>query len=236
MFYDPKRAGKADSHQRLYRYLDPALERYRAMENDEGRENWRRQLQAIVRLYSFMSQVMPFTEGDFEKRYSFGRFLLKRLPRREGERFELDGEAELEYYRLTRIGEADVELVAGEAGEVRNPTAVGTRAAVDEEVALSTIINRLNELLGTDFTDADRLFIENMIEAGKADLTVRERAQANTHENFALSIKDMVQNLVIDGLDRHDQLATRYLNEEDFKREIFEHVARRIYDELRRTG
>jgi type I restriction enzyme, R subunit len=121
VFYDPKRAGKADSHERLYRFLDPALERYRAMENDEARENWRRQLQAFVRLYSFMSQVMPFTERDFEKRYSFGRFLLKRLPRREGERFELDGEAELEAYRLTRLGEANIELVAGETGEVRGP-------------------------------------------------------------------------------------------------------------------
>ena len=71
-----------------------------------------------------------------------------------------------------------------------------------------------------------------MVEAGKADQTLRERAQANTYENFALSIND----LVIDGLDRHDQLPMRYLNEEEFKREIFEHVARRIYDELRRTG
>ena len=59
-----------------------------------------------MRLYSFMSQVMPFADRDLEVRYSFGRFLLKRLPRRQGERFELDGEAELEYYRLTRIGEA----------------------------------------------------------------------------------------------------------------------------------
>lgn len=126
-----------------------------------------------------------------------------------------------------------IELVAGETGEVRGPTAVGTRAAADEEVALSAIIDRLNALFGTDFTDADRLFIEHMIEAGKADQTVREGAQASTYQNFALSIKDTMQNLVIDGRDRHDQLATRYLNEEDFKREISEHVARH---ELRRTG
>jgi type I restriction enzyme R subunit len=234
-FYDPKGATKAGSHQLLYRHLDPALERYRAMDDDEAREHWRGQLQAFVRLYAFMSQVMPFTDRDLEVRYSFGRFLLKRLPRRAGERFELDGEAELEYYRLTRMGEANIELVPDETGEVRGPTAVGTRAVADERVALSTIIDRINELFGTDFSDADRLFIEHVVEAGKADQTVRERAQANTYENFALSIRDLVQNLVIDGLDRHDQLATRYLNEEEFKREIFEHVARRIYDELRTT-
>jgi type I restriction enzyme R subunit len=116
------------------------------------------------------------------------------------------------------------------------PTAVGTRSVADERVALSSIIERINELFGTQFTENDRLFIEHMVEAGKADQTVRERAQANTYENFALSIKDLVQNLVIDGLERHDQLATRYLNEDEFKREIFEHVARRIYDELRRSA
>lgn len=236
-FYAPQRLRKAENHEQLYRYLDPALGRYRALQDNEARERWRGQLQAFVRLYAFMSQVMPFTDRDLEVRYSFTRFLLKRLPRRTGERFELDGEAELEYYRLTRVGEANITLEQGETGEVKGPTAVGTKAVADEMVTLSSIIERINALFGTDFTESDRLFIDHMVEAGKADKTVQQRAQANTYENFALSIKDLVQNLVIDGLERHDQLATRYLNEDEFKKEIFEHVAKRIYEELRqRTG
>jgi hypothetical protein len=34
-----------------------------------------------------------------------------------------------------------------------------------------------------------------MVEAGLADQTVRERAIANTYENFAISIKGLVQDL-----------------------------------------
>lgn len=65
---------------------------------------------------------------------------------------------------------------------------------------------------------------------------VQERTTANTYENSALSIKELLQNLVIDGLDRHEQLATRYLNDPEFKREIDKTVAQRIYDDLRKTG
>jgi type I restriction enzyme R subunit len=187
-------------------------------------------------LYAFLSQVMPFSDRDIEVRYSFARFLLKRLPRGGDERFELDGGAELQYYRLTRVGETDIGLESGTEGAVKGPTAVGTRKIGQEKVALSTVIQRLNELFGTDFSDEDQLFIDHMVEAGKADQAVRERAQANSYENFAISIKGLVENLVIDGLERHDQLATRYLNEDAFKREIFEHVAKRIYEELRKTG
>ena len=114
--------------------------------------------------------------------------------------------------------------------------AVGTRTATDELVTLSSIIDRLNELFGTDFSDNDRLFLDHMVEAGKAVQSVQERATANTYENFALSIKELLQNLMIDGLEKHEQLATRYLNDPEFKQEIDKTVAQRIYDDLRKTG
>jgi type I restriction enzyme R subunit len=223
-------------HEELYRHLNPAIERFKAWDDEDAREKWRGQLQAFVRLDSFLSQIMPFTDADLEIRYSFGRFLLKRLPRERGERLQVDDQVSLEFYRLTRVGETDIELVKGEVGEVRGHTAVDTAKLDKEKVQLSTVIDKLNELFGTDFADEDRLFIDHLIEAGKADETVRERAQANTYENFAISIRDLVQGLVIDGLERHDKLATKYLNEDDFKRVIFEHVAKRMYEELRRIG
>jgi type I restriction enzyme, R subunit len=235
-FYVAQPTKKQANNELLYRHLDPALERYRAWDDEEARDAWRGQLQAFVRLYSFLSQVMPYPDRDLEVRYSFGRFLLKRLPRSKDARFELDGEAELEYYRLTRVGETDIELIANQPGEVRGPTSVGTRTATDELVTLSSIIDRLNELFDTDFSENDRLFLDHMVEAGKAVQAVQERATANTYENFALSIREMLQNLMVDGLEKHEQLATRYLNDPEFKREIDKTVAQRIYDDLRRTG
>jgi type I restriction enzyme, R subunit len=235
-FYAPERVKRETDHQKLYGFTNEAVVRYEAWQEPESRDAWRGKLQAFVRLYAFLSQVMPFTDRDLEVRYSFARFLLKRLPRATDERFELDGGAELQYYRLTRLGETDIALEAGAPGEVKGPTAVGTRKIGTEKVALSTVIEKLNELFGTDFKPEDQLFVDHMVEAGLADPTVRDRAQANTFENFALSIKPLVEGLVIDGLDRHEQLATKYLNDDDVKRVLFEYVAKKLYEQLRKAG
>jgi len=45
---------------------------------------------------------------------------------------------------------------------VKSPTAVGTGASKDEEKPLSEIIHALNERFGTDFTEEDRLFFEQI--------------------------------------------------------------------------
>ncbi len=119
---------------------------------------------------------------------------------------------------------------------MKGPTAVGTRKIGQEKVALSSVIEKINDLFGTDFKPEDQLFVDHMVEAGLADTTVRERAMANTYENFAISIKGLVQDLVIDGLDRHEQLATKYLNDESVKQVLFDYVAKKIYEEMRKAG
>jgi hypothetical protein len=94
-------------------------------------------LQAFVRLYSFVSEVMPWTDRELEVRYSFGRFLLKRLPRHPRDQVDLEGEVDLHSYRLART--------KGEQGEVVGPTAVGTRQQKDKVAPLKEIIELINE-------------------------------------------------------------------------------------------
>jgi type I restriction enzyme R subunit len=235
VFYRPKDQLTQREHEEMHRHLDPARDRWVQWGDEEAREKWRAQLGAFVKLYAFLSQIMPFTDRDLEIRYSFGRMLLLRLPRGERDRVEIDG-VDLEYYRLTRTGSADIVLDTGEVGEVRGPTAVGTRQAEDEEVALKDIINVLNERFGTDFTEADKLLFDQIVADGKSNETVKRRARANSFENFALSIKKTIQGLMIDRIDRNQDIVSKYLNEEDFGTEVFDYLARRIFDDLNEAG
>ena len=63
--------------------LDPAVERYSALQDDDQREAFRAALTAFVRLYAFLAQVVPFTDTDLEQLYIYGRFLALRLPREQ---------------------------------------------------------------------------------------------------------------------------------------------------------
>jgi type I restriction enzyme R subunit len=140
---------------------------------------------------------------------------------------------DLQYYRLARLGESNVVLEKGRQGEVHGPTEVGTKKAEDPTVPLHEIIEILNDRFGTEFRPQDQLLFDQVIADGKADQTVQERAQANTFENFALSIKDKVQDLMIERMDRNQDIVSKYLDEDEFKTVVFGLVAKRIYEELR---
>jgi len=115
---------------------------------------------AYVRLYSFLSQIMPFQDVELEKLYSYGRFLLSKLPKSDyTERLKLDNEVALEYYRLQKTGEGDLVLqVQGEHG-LDPATEAGITRPKDAKDRLSNIINILNEKFGTVLTMRTDFFL-----------------------------------------------------------------------------
>ena len=62
-------------------------------------------------MYGFLSQVIPYQDSDLEKLYTYLRFLLTKLPRRESELSQhLEDEIELQYYRLQKISEGQIVI------------------------------------------------------------------------------------------------------------------------------
>ena len=230
VFY--RREQREGDHSALYRYLQPTVDRFKAWEDEEEREDWRSKLAAFVRLYAFVSQVVPYPDPEAEMRYSFGRLLLRRLPRAERTRYDFEDDVDLHSYRLARQGEGDIILESGSDATVKGPTAVGTAGLEGPEVHLRELIETLNERFGTEFRPEDQLFIDNIVETAKTDENLQTKAVANTFDNFSLSVKSTVQDLMIDGMSRHNDLVTKYLNEDKFRDAIFGEVARRIYKEI----
>ena len=235
-FYTPKVAGKQADISQLYTYLDPALDRFQALEG-ERQEEFRRTLRAYVRLYAFISHVMPFTDTDLEKLYTFGRFLLLTLPRpEETDALRLDEEVQLKYYRIQKLSEGTIPLIKGGEEVVYGPTDVGQGRQEDVQAPLSEIIELLNERFGTDFKPEDQLTIDQFIADAKADTEIQKRAQANAFDNFALALRQPIEGLIIDRMERNEKLVTRYLNDPEFQEVLFRVMAQRIYDEVRSVG
>jgi type I restriction enzyme R subunit len=237
VFYKPSAKQSMQDHAELYRHLNPAVDRFSALET-EKQDTFRNQLGAFVRLYSFLSQVMPFTDPDLEMRYAFCRFLEMKLPRDErGGALALGDEVALAYYRLDRISEGEIELEVHKGGGLHGPTEVGSRTAQEHEVPLSEIIDILNEKFGTHFTQADQLAVFDAIRAeAVTDEEVVQRARANEFENFALAFRPKVEGLMLDRMDRNQDIVTRYLNDPEFRAVVDQELARRTYDQIRHGG
>lgn len=237
VMYRPMEKRTGRENEELYRYLQPARDRFTHWEEVDAREEWRGRLASFVRLYAFMSQVIPFTDVDLEIRYAFGRMLLRLLDGPSREHYDFKGDVAIEYLPPPRkTAELSILLEAGQMGEVKPPTDVGTVKPKEDRATLHEIIEILNERFGTDFKAEDRLFIDHAVESAMADADVVAQARANTYDNFALKAVGKVEDLMIDGLDAHQELVTRYLNDLEFKNYFDTYVSRRTYDEIRKAG
>jgi hypothetical protein len=67
---------------RMHFYLQPALDRFVALETDDEREGFRAALRDYTRMYSLIGQIVDWGDPDLEQLYEYGRVLLIRLPGR----------------------------------------------------------------------------------------------------------------------------------------------------------
>jgi len=220
-------------HQKIDSILKVAVDRYVQREEDE-QEEFKSLLTSFRSLYAFLSQIVPYQDSALEKLYTYGRFLLARLPRDgQGKKYDVDDEIALKFYRLQKISEGAIELNEGEAPFLKGPTDVGTRKASDDEVPLSTLIGKLNERFGTDFTLADQLFFDQVEETAINDSALISAAHANSIDNFKLVFEKAFPGLVIGRMDSNEEIVDRLMQDQRFKEAASAHILQEVYDRIR---
>ncbi len=80
---------------------------------------------------------------------------------------------------------------------VKSPTDVGTGKAKEEKAPLSEIIEVLTDRFGTNFTEEDRLFFEQIKEKATKSPDVVRLRRANPFNKFQLGLRQMLENLMI---------------------------------------
>jgi type I restriction enzyme R subunit len=210
------------------------VDRFRAIPELEKREAFREKLSGYVKVYAFLSQIIPYADPDLEMLYSFGRFLLPHLPLdRDATVVKLGDEVALQYYRLERVHSGAIEIREGEAQYVKSPTEVGTGKAREEKAPLSEIIEVLNERFGTQFKEEDRLFFQQIKEKACRTEQVVRTALANPLDKFELGIRKLIEDLMIERMGENDKIVTRYMADRDFQAAAFPVLAREIFEAVR---
>jgi type I restriction enzyme R subunit len=233
VFYKPKRHQTTFDHAQMNACIDPAVNRYRALEEDV-REEFRKTLVAYRNLYSFLAQIIPFQDSDLEKLYYYIRFLLTKLPRGDrGPVYNFDDEVALKFYRLQKISEGSIDLEPGKQEPVSGPTAVGTGLVRGMEIELSKLIDILNDRFGTEFKPGDQLFFDSIREDAVADTNLRQAAIANTMENFGYVFRKALEGLFIDRMDQNEEITAKFMNEKDFQNAVTKHLLEQVYRQIR---
>ncbi|MFO0714986.1 MAG: DEAD/DEAH box helicase family protein [Sandaracinus sp.] len=236
IFYAPQAKASVKDHAAMNRQIDPGIDRFKALDED-AREAFRNALGAYVRLYAFLSQVVPWSDRELEKLFAFARFFETKLPQdTKRAPLRLDGEVSLKYYRLDKISEGSILLARDAPMPLKGPTETGTKQYVDEQAKLSEIIEVLNARFGADFDESDAPLFEQFVVSAVKDAEIVQQAKANPFENFVLPLKKKLEGLMVDRMDDNEKIVTRYLNEADFQAVVFEWIAKRVYEDIRKTA
>ncbi len=215
----------------LYARLDPAIERYTGLDDDDTREAFRGALTAFVRAYAFLAQIVPFGDEDLERLYTYSRFLALRLPREQPAGLDLSDDVVLTHLRTELIGEHDLSLTDG-GGIIPGFTGEGTGGQDPQFAKLSEIIDTLNERFGTEFTEADQVFVDQIEQTCVENDALATQARVNSPENFKLALDKVLEGLVIDRLDANQDFFGRMIDEPAFGTVVREYLAHRVYGRL----
>jgi type I restriction enzyme R subunit len=235
IFYKPEEQQNPADHARMQRHLQPAVDRYKGIKEEDKRREFRDKFSGYVKIYAFLSQIIPYADPDMEMLYSYGRFLLPHLPLdRDTSVIQVGDEVALQYYRLERVYSGSIDLKAGDLKGVYSPTDVGTGKAKDEKVPLSEIIAVLNQRFGTEFSEEDRLFFQQIKEKAAKDEQIIQTALANPLDKFQLGIRKLIEDLFIQRMADNDKIVTRYMDDRDFQNLAFPILAKEIFEAIRK--
>lgn len=234
VWFRPRSETIASEHQELNSIIDASVERFKSLD-ENAQEKCKANLESYRRLYAFLAQIIPYQDTSLEKLYVFVRFLLKKLPKRDNSpRFDLEEEVALQYYRLQKMSEGTINLADGDGKPLKGPTEVGTKSTKEDNVPLSALIHRLNERFGTKFTEADRMFFEQVAEAATSDETLKAAAVVNTMENFAIVFDKMLESLFIERMEGNEAIFSKLMNNPKFRDVAGEHLLKEVYDRLKK--
>lgn len=212
---------------KVHAALQPAIDRFDLLGEDD-QIAFRDALNRFVRTYSFLSQVVAFTDTKLERDYIYCRALASFVKPSSAGALDLGSAVELTHLRMEKTYEGSLSLTH-EQGEVTTIfSGTGRRHTADEE-PLSRIIAELNERFGTSWTEADRVFYEAVATKLAERKDMQQAAAVNDPDNFKLVLEKEFMSGVVDQLNVAEDMTIKYLDNPELREAVLAAYVPLIY-------
>ena len=157
---------KGELQPKLHNILSRVVNEFK-QKGKEKQIEFKKTLRRYQSIYSFLSQLMPFSDVNLEKMYIFNKFLIKKLPTINNPLpYNVLQDVDMDSYKIVKKGEEEVKLYT--EGELGPMTETVGGSQTDTYEKLSKIIKELNDAFGTEFKDDDKVFLgrvkDNLLE------------------------------------------------------------------------
>ncbi len=218
--------------EKLNSLLDKAVNRYKKDLTKDLQEDFKGAASKFIRTYSFILQIGPFADIELHKLYVYLNYLLKKLPRNVSEGVYLADDVALEYYRNQKVFEGSISLNVEGGVELKTTSHGKGKSGEEEKERLSSIIERMNERFGTDFSETDMLSRDQIKEDMVKDEGLAQKAKNNSKDNFKFSYEKAFLDFVISRMSQNEAFFMKMLENSDFRSFVMEDMFDEVYDSL----
>lgn len=218
--------------QKIEGRLSPAVDTWQALEEGE-RKLFKSLLRKFCRNYSFIAQMIKLEDVELHKYFCYASLLIKKLYSNTDPRENLHGKVELEYLRIEDKGTRSISL---EAKKLHNGAANAGVKRPEEKEYLSILVQRMNELFGTDWNDADKIF-HACVDKVLADRQFVAQARNNSMNDVAAVFGDALMNALTSILTESQEMASAFMkNQKAYMQFLNESLLPYVYRKANEDG
>ncbi|MCL5674889.1 MAG: DEAD/DEAH box helicase family protein [Candidatus Omnitrophica bacterium] len=221
---------KGEPQPKLHNLLNPVIDEFRGKSKKEQVE-FKKTLKRYQSIYSFLSQLIPFSDVNLEKMYVFNKFLSKKLPTINNPLpFNVLEDVDIDSYKVVHKGLKEIKLQS-EGELIPMSDGVGNYAP-DINTKLSKILKDLNDAFGTDFTDDDKVFLNRVKDNLLQNKELVNKMEYNSKENVKTIFDKYFNQEITKLLNSNMKFYKRLVDNEKLKTQLKSALFNLVYFEF----
>ncbi|MBS1258497.1 MAG: hypothetical protein MAG551_01556 [Candidatus Scalindua arabica] len=216
--------------------LDACVVTYKADLGEEGQVVFKGKAKAFVRMYGFLSSILPYTNAEWEKLSIFLNFLILKLPapREDDLSRGILETIDMDSYRVEMQSTIKIDLPDEDAEVVPVPTSDGGRKAEPELDHLSNIIKAFNDQFGNiEWKDADKIrkvITEEIPAKVASDEAYKNAIENSDRQNARIEHDRALQRVIVEMLNDHTELFKQFMDNQSFKKWLSNTIFHETYN------
>lgn len=213
------------------RALRPAKDRYDDLDED-SQEEFRKRVGKFLHTYTYITQMIRLDDRSLFELDTYLTFLYRELATAREPEESIDGLIAVAQLRIENKGQTAIALVGGKSVK-NNAGTVGVGRSNDDEDYLSAIIEQLNQLFGTDFSDPTRKFLEGLMTQLKGDDKLSQQARNNSRADFSVPFESAFLTVLFKSQAENADLFRRLSGNQEARSIVQEALLNRFYSDAR---
>lgn len=183
----------------------------------------------FMNLYNLIIQIAPIVDSDLHRLSIYVRFLIKKIEIETPGGVDITDKVLLEYYKIEKKTEDPIYLEDGEQRELGINVSGGGGRVEEEKDLLSNIIEKLNEKYGTNFSESEKLAVEQIRTNLKANKDLEVKARVNSYDVFRHAFEPTFLDGIIEEYDKNQEFFGRILKDEAFRGKLMDLIMLDVY-------